>query len=137
MYKTFHKAKERLADIQAVDFFFAKEVLTLINSQSIRLENSSKDILFHLLIELMSAYSFGHSCIKIKDLADKTLFASQEDEQEPREGYKLPSYKELIDILGFINYKNSLFILLKILIPYISKDFGVMRKKLQNLLDKN
>ena len=104
MYKTFHEAKERLADIQAVDFFFAKEVLALINSQNIRLENGSKDILFHLLIELMSAYSFGHSCIKIKDLAGKTLFASQDDEQEPREGYKLASYKELLDILDSIDY---------------------------------
>lgn len=104
MYKTFHQAKERLADIQAVDFFFAKEVLALINFQNIRLENRSKDTLFHLLIELMSAYSFGHSCIKIKDLADKTLFASQGDEQEPREGYKLASYKELLDILDSIDY---------------------------------
>ncbi|WP_150466961.1 exodeoxyribonuclease V subunit alpha [Francisella sp. SYW-9] len=104
MYKTFHEAKERLADIQAVDFFFAKEVLALINSHNIRLENSSKDTLFHLLMKLMSAHSFGHSCIKIKDLADKTLFASQDDKQEFREGYKLPSYKGLIDILGSINY---------------------------------
>ncbi|MED7788455.1 exodeoxyribonuclease V subunit alpha [Francisella sp. 19X1-34] len=106
MYKSFHKAKERLADIQAVDFFFAKEVLALINSQSIRLENDSKDILFHLLIGLMSAYSFGHSCIKIKDLADKTIFASEEGDDELKEGYKLSSYKELIDILDSINYTN-------------------------------
>lgn len=104
MYKTFHEAKERLADIQAVDFFFAKEVLALINFQNIRLEKSSKDTLFHLLIELMSAYSFGHSCIKIKDLADKTIFASEEDDGEFKEGYKLSSYKELIDILDSINY---------------------------------
>ncbi|MED7818351.1 MULTISPECIES: exodeoxyribonuclease V subunit alpha [unclassified Francisella] len=115
MYKTFHKAKERLADIQAVDFFFAKEVLALINSQNIRLENSSKDTLFHLLMELMSAYSFGHSCIKIKDLADKILFASQDDEQELREGYKIPSYKELIDILDSITYTK--------LPIYFAKDF--------------
>ncbi|MDE5010864.1 exodeoxyribonuclease V subunit alpha, partial [Francisella tularensis subsp. holarctica] len=30
MYKTFHKAGEQLADIRAIDFFFAKEVLDLV-----------------------------------------------------------------------------------------------------------
>lgn len=30
MYKTFHKACEQLADIRAIDFFFAKEVFDLV-----------------------------------------------------------------------------------------------------------
>ncbi|BCD90374.1 RecBCD enzyme subunit RecD [Francisella halioticida] len=104
MYKTFHKAKEKLANIQAVDFFFAKEVLDVINPQIKSSDGKTKEILFYLFIELMSAYSFGHSCIKIEDLANKVLFASEKGVEEFKEGYKLPSYVELIGILDSINY---------------------------------
>ncbi|MDE4972179.1 exodeoxyribonuclease V subunit alpha, partial [Francisella tularensis subsp. holarctica] len=72
MYKTLHKACEQLADIRAIDFFFAKEVfdlfkkttpsMTTLSSESYppfhgakgnELEQNSKEILFHILMKLM------------------------------------------------------------------------------------
>lgn len=38
MYKTFHKACEQLADIRAIDFFFAKEVFDLAKNLSKKLK---------------------------------------------------------------------------------------------------
>ncbi|MFV9976298.1 MAG: exodeoxyribonuclease V subunit alpha [Francisella endosymbiont of Hyalomma asiaticum] len=102
MYKTFREASKKLASIKAIDFFFAKEVLELINLQTSSRNSSARDILFHLLIELMSAYSHGHSCIKISNLADKTIFACDKDQNKA--GFKLPSYQEIITILKSLDY---------------------------------
>ena len=102
MYKTFREASEKLASIKAVDFFFAREVLELINLQTSSRNSSARDALFHLLIELMSAYSHGHSCIKISNLADKTIFACDKDQSKA--GFKIPSYQEIITILKSLDY---------------------------------
>lgn len=170
MYRTFKECAENLANIKAVDFFFAKEVFDLIKrcnyrdtrlrgyDGSIVIPNSDREsprysdnsqnndmlhfdklsdrvqddsshaqsdnynvhddsdvVLFHLLMKLMSAYSHGHSCIMIKDIADEKKFACQEDGEELKVGYKFPNYAKLIDILNSINYTN--------LPIYFAKDF--------------
>ncbi|ALB01404.1 exodeoxyribonuclease V subunit alpha [Francisella persica ATCC VR-331] len=102
MYKTFREASEKLASIKAVDFFFAREVLELINLQTSSRNSSVRDTLFHLLIELMSAYNHGYSCIKISNLADKAIFAC--DKYQNKVGFKLPSYQEIITILESLDY---------------------------------
>ncbi|APC91172.1 MULTISPECIES: exodeoxyribonuclease V subunit alpha [Francisella] len=120
MYKNFREASEKLANIKAVDFFFAKEILELIkktsatpgsNRESFGLHDkytrpreydTKQSVLFHLLMKLMSAYSHGHSCIKISNLADKTIFACDKDQSKA--GFKLTSYQEIITILESLDY---------------------------------
>ncbi|GAB4222360.1 MAG: exodeoxyribonuclease V subunit alpha [Francisella sp.] len=101
MYKTFYKACEKLADIRAVDFFFAKEVLNLINV------TEGREVLFHLLMKLMHLYGDGHSCINIEDVANKTIFATDKSEDGLiKLGFKMPSANKIKDILDSLNYDN-------------------------------
>ncbi|ABK90231.1 exodeoxyribonuclease V, alpha subunit [Francisella tularensis subsp. novicida U112] len=126
MYKTFHKACEQLADIRAIDFFFAKEVfdlvkkttpsMTTLSSESYPplhgakgndLEQKSNEILFHILMKLMHVYSHGHSCLKIADISNKTIFASEQSNQsDAKVGFKMPSSDKIANILDSLNYDN-------------------------------
>ncbi|AIT10062.1 exodeoxyribonuclease V subunit alpha [Candidatus Francisella endociliophora] len=113
MYKTFKEASQSL-DIRPVDFFFAKEVLEEIKVRY-KIEQTSANILLHLLMKLMSEYGHGHSCIRLKEVADTTVFASDIADDEPKEGFKLPEHKQLLSVLTQLNYDN--------LPIYFTKDF--------------
>ncbi|APD50200.1 exodeoxyribonuclease V subunit alpha [Francisella hispaniensis] len=126
MYKTFHQACEQLADIRAIDFFFAKEVfdlvkktipsMTTLSSESYLplhgakgndLEQKSNEILFHILMKLMHVYSHGHSCLKIADISNKTIFAlEQTNQSDAKVGFKIPSFDEIVSILDSLNYDD-------------------------------
>lgn len=126
MYKTFHQACEQLADIRAIDFFFAKEVfdlvkkttpsMTTLSSESYPLlhgakgndlEQKSNEILFHILMKLMHVYSHGHSCLKIADISNKTIFAlEQTNQSDAKLGFKMPSFDEIVSILDSLNYDD-------------------------------
>lgn len=103
MYKSFREASKNLANIKAVDFFFAKEVMDQLNLKCKKLDYTQQDILFYLLIRLMYAYRFGHSCIFIKDLANQTIFSS-EIEENIKEGFVLPKYEQILRILESLDY---------------------------------
>ncbi|AJI55965.1 exodeoxyribonuclease V, alpha subunit [Francisella philomiragia] len=124
MYKTFHQACEQLADIRAIDFFFAKEVFDLVKkttpsiitlsselypplhgAKGNDLEQKSNEVLFHILIKLMHVYSHGHSCLKIADISNKTIFASEQSTQsDAKVGFKMPSFDEIVSILESLDY---------------------------------
>ncbi|WP_187985967.1 exodeoxyribonuclease V subunit alpha [Francisella marina] len=124
MYKTFHQACEQLADIRAIDFFFAKEVFDLVKktipsiitlssdlypplhgAKGNDLEQKSNEVLFHILIKLMHVYSHGHSCLKIADISNKTIFASEQSTQsDAKVGFKIPSFDEIVSILESLDY---------------------------------
>ncbi|AJI52495.1 exodeoxyribonuclease V subunit alpha [Francisella philomiragia] len=119
MYKTFHQACEQLADIRAIDFFFAKEVFDLFKNSSKSLTNNchsgldpesleyskNENVLFHILIKLMHVYSHGHSCLKIADISNKTIFALEKTNQsDAKVGFKMPSFDEIVSILESLDY---------------------------------
>ncbi|AEI35896.1 exodeoxyribonuclease V subunit alpha [Francisella salina] len=124
MYKTFHQACEQLADIRAIDFFFAKEVFDLVKkttpsiitlsselypplhgAKGNNLEQKSNEVLFHILIKLMHVYSHGHSCLKIVNISNKTIFASEKTNQsDAKVGFKMPSFDEIVSIFESLDY---------------------------------
>ncbi|KFJ42640.1 exodeoxyribonuclease V subunit alpha [Francisella philomiragia] len=124
MYKTFHQACEQLADIRAIDFFFAKEVFDLVKkttpsiitlsselypplhgAKGNDLEQKSNEVFFHILIKLMHVYSHGNSCLKIADISNKTIFASEQSTQsDAKVGFKMPSFDEIVSILESLDY---------------------------------
>ncbi|MEY8701693.1 AAA family ATPase, partial [Francisella philomiragia] len=119
MYKTFHQACEQLADIRAIDFFFAKEVFDLAKNLPKSSKNNchsgldleslkySENVFFHILIKLMHVYSHGHSCLKIADISNKTIFASEQTNQsDVKVGFKMPSFDEIISILQSLDYNK-------------------------------
>ncbi|QWU98845.1 exodeoxyribonuclease V subunit alpha [Francisella salimarina] len=128
MYKTFHQACEQLADIRAIDFFFAKEVFDLAKNLPKSSKNNchsgldpeslkySENAFFHILIKLMHVYSHGNSCLKIADISNKTIFVSEQSTQsDAKVGFKMPSFDEIVSILESLDY-NKLPI-------YFAKDY--------------
>lgn len=67
--------------------------------------NSSATILFHILMLLMSKYAYGHSCIKIADIADEIFFDS-DDKDQPKAGYKFVNHSQIVSILDSLDYKG-------------------------------
>ncbi|MEY8713699.1 exodeoxyribonuclease V subunit alpha [Francisella philomiragia] len=117
MYKTFHQVCEQLADIRAIDFFFAKEVFDLAKNLPKSSKNNchsgldpeslkySENAFFHILIKLMHVYSHGHSCLKIADISNKTIFVSEQSTQsDAKVGFKMPSFDEIVSILESLDY---------------------------------
>ncbi len=102
MYSSFKKCQEQLADVAAVDYFFAKECLNVISTHS-KLDENQQEILFHILIKLMNSYSLGHSCEIVANIANKTFFDSKE---ESLKGYKTPGYNDLVALLDLLDYEN-------------------------------
>lgn len=113
MYSSFKQAKEQLADINAIDFFFAKEAMVEITRLNKDLSDNSKSVLFHTLIKLMNSYSFGHACERVSDIADKTFFQtkptedkSKETEEVEKAGYTFPNAQTMQAMLESLNYTN-------------------------------
>ncbi|WP_395167067.1 exodeoxyribonuclease V subunit alpha [Francisella salimarina] len=119
MYKTFHQACEQLADIRAIDFFFAKEVFDLAKNLPKSSKNNchsgldpeslkySENAFFHILIKLMHVYSHGNSCLKIADISNKTIFVSEQSTQsDAKVGFKMPSFDEIVSILESLDYNK-------------------------------
>ncbi|MFC4892015.1 exodeoxyribonuclease V subunit alpha [Pseudofrancisella aestuarii] len=104
MYRNLLECKNNLADIEPIDFFFAKETS---NFFKLTYQNS-KSLLFHLLVALMSSYREGHSCLDIKSIANKILWQQiQDDDLERIEGYSFPSESEIENLLKILDFKNS------------------------------
>lgn len=119
MYKTFHQACEQLADIRAIEFFFAKEVFDLAKNLPKSSKNNchsgldpeslkyseNENVFFHILIKLMHVYSHGHSCLKIADISSKTIFASEQiNHSDAKVGFKMLSFDEIVSILEPLDY---------------------------------
>lgn len=100
MYRNLLECKNNLAEIEPIDFFFAKET-----SQFFKMaDQDSKNLLFHLLMVLMSSYREGHSCLDIRSVTNKTLF---EDVDLEKQGYSFPSESKIEDLLQRLDFKNS------------------------------
>ncbi|MFT6901125.1 MAG: exodeoxyribonuclease V alpha subunit [Colwellia sp.] len=76
LYKQFHYAQEQLNNIEAVDYFFAKEIQQSLAKN----DTNNNQQLFHLLIALSESLRAGHSCLPIVTLAN-TCFGYSCDKQ--------------------------------------------------------
>ena len=67
MYKNSQDCQNHLEDIEAIDYFFSKQILDELNEK----ENS---LLLHVFIALHYYSRQGHSCMPISAIADKQLW---------------------------------------------------------------
>ncbi|MBA6352100.1 exodeoxyribonuclease V subunit alpha [Colwellia sp. BRX9-1] len=68
LYKQFSHAQQQLNNIEAVDYFFAKEIQqSLVNRD--KHNNNDNQQLFHLLIALSESLRAGHSCLPLATIA--------------------------------------------------------------------
>ena len=71
-YQHFHQASKQLQGLNAIDFFMAKEVCQLLNSDS--------ELLFHIVIATHQFLADGHSCAPINKLSDTHIGQSFDEE---------------------------------------------------------
>jgi exodeoxyribonuclease V alpha subunit len=78
-YPRFLHAQQQLSNIEAVDYFFAKEItqsLTMSRSQN----ETQHTHIFHVLMALSESLRAGHSCLPLSVIANST-FGHSSDEQ--------------------------------------------------------
>ncbi|NQZ21725.1 MAG: exodeoxyribonuclease V subunit alpha [Colwellia sp.] len=69
IYKQFQQAQQQLSNIEAVDYFFAKEMSQSLHCDSL-LDNEQNSQIFHLLVALSESLRAGHTCLPLSAIAN-------------------------------------------------------------------
>jgi len=96
IYQQFNQAQQQLNNIEAVDYFFAKEILNSLGNIERDNVPSQSQQLFHLLIALSESLRAGHSCLPLSVIAN-TRFGYSCDKQGivTHHGFTFNDYKSL------------------------------------------
>lgn len=98
-YINFNQAQQQLADIEAIDYFFAREMLIALTINA-ELPGEKAQILMHLFIALSVSLRAGHTCLPITEIS-AVHWAIDFDEhgQCNHQGYVFPSTDVLSSLL--------------------------------------
>ncbi|SEK87767.1 DNA helicase/exodeoxyribonuclease V, alpha subunit [Colwellia chukchiensis] len=106
-YRSFAHAAQHLAGLQAVDYFFAKELSQCLSfakcKASAEYDSSAAHQWLHLLIALSVSLRDGHSCLPITAVAGKRYFVdSTTDATAPlaANGFEFADVKRLTNLLA-------------------------------------
>ena len=102
-YANFNRARQQIAGILAIDYYFAKEL-----SKTIRLSQTSDDFnqvsFFHLLLALSESLREGHSCLPLKSLADRCFgFACDIDNVITHHGFTFSDLEQLTGMFASVD----------------------------------
>ncbi|NQY89411.1 MAG: exodeoxyribonuclease V subunit alpha [Colwellia sp.] len=107
VYNSFFQAQQQLADIEAIDYFFAKEMLTALtksNELSSQLSITQAQILNHVFFALSASLRAGHTCLPLTELAQQHwAVAFDEQGQCSHQGFIFPDQDSLFDALTALN----------------------------------
>ena len=100
-YLNFHQAQQQLANIEAIDYFFAKEMLAALVENE---QTSTTQLLLHIFIALSANLRAGHTCLSLAQISN-LHWASAEDEQgvNSHQGFIFPNKESLINELTAVN----------------------------------
>ena len=69
VYKHFNQVKEAIQGVEAIDYFFAKEMLTALATEKVveqslhkNYQESHQENLYHVFLALSASLRAGHSC---------------------------------------------------------------------------
>lgn len=106
-YTSFNQAQQSLADIEAIDYFFAREMLMALTEQA-DLTAEQQELLMHLFMALSVSLRAGHSCLPITKVCDvHWAIAFDEQNQCSHQGYIFPSKTILISLLDKLKIDAS------------------------------
>lgn len=102
-YTSFNQAQQQLASLEAIDYFFAREMLNALTLQTI-LADDQTSALFHAFIALSVSLRAGHTCLPITEISD-SHWATAFDEQGlcTHQGVIFPSTDTLNSLLAALN----------------------------------
>ncbi|MBL4940281.1 MAG: exodeoxyribonuclease V subunit alpha [Colwellia sp.] len=108
IYTSFNHAQQQLADIAAIDYFFAREMLIALSNQTsltsellaIEQEKEQGQILNHLCMMLSVSLRAGHTCLPLAEISEQH-WGKAYDEQGlcTHQGYVFPNSDILSSLL--------------------------------------
>lgn len=102
-YINFNQAQQQLADIEAIDYFFAREMITALTNDS-NCSTDQEQILIHLFMALSSSLRAGHTCLPLSEISSvHWAVALDEQGQCSHQGYTFPSLTTLNSLLVELN----------------------------------
>ncbi len=103
IYHNFAQAKQALSGIEAIDYFFAKDVLVAVNC-----EEADSVQLFHLCAALTQSLRQGHVCLPINEVASQQWLAPERgDSVDEQKSFQFESFTELKALLIRLNILPS------------------------------
>ena len=111
VYNSFFQAQQQLVDIEAIDYFFAKEMLTalkesteILTKPSIKLSITQEQILTHVFFALSASLRAGHTCLPLTELAQQHWAVAVDDQgQCSHQGFMFPDKDTLFNCLTAFN----------------------------------
>ena len=109
---SFSYAQQQFSGLEAIDYFFAKEMSLAVNTLALNTKNETRDdinnILAHVFIALSVNHRAGHTCLAIYDIAGKCLGDAYDDQgQCSHQGFTFPDVKTLLTILDKLELSES------------------------------
>lgn len=100
LYRDFYQAQQQLADIEAIDYFFAREMITALTTKT-ELPAEQTITLMHLFMALSVSLRAGHTCLPITEMsAVHWAMALDEQGQCSHQGFIFPSSEILRTLLN-------------------------------------
>jgi len=95
-YQRFFEAQKQLCNIEAIDYFFAKEMFNTLISKNKSASNFI--VIFHLFIALSESLRKGHTCLDLNVIANSRFgFACDPDGIVNHHGFNFPDITDLND----------------------------------------
>lgn len=103
LYNSFFQAQQQLANIEAIDYFFAKEMLTALNKTS-ELSTEQEQLLNHIFFALSVSLRAGHTCLPLGELAQQHWGVAFDEQGEcSHQGFIFPDKDSLFNALIEVN----------------------------------
>ncbi len=122
VYSRFNQVKDVIQGVEAIDYFFAKEMLSALTTETVP-DISQQTNLYHLFLALSASLRAGHSCLPLSEVAEQHWgkgFASSKkankDNQQESEavnqelshaGFVFASLTQLQTMLSALNIQAS------------------------------
>jgi len=107
IYNSFFQAQQQLANIEAIDYFFAKEMLTVLKQTSelsTELSIKQEQLLNHVFFALSVSLRAGHTCLPLTELAHQHWAVAFDEQGEcSHQGFIFPDRDSLFNALTEVN----------------------------------
>jgi len=138
IYKQFQQAQQQINNIEAVDYFFAKEISQSLQCATL-LNNDQNKQFFHLLVALSESLRAGHSCLPLSVIAS-SHYGYRCDSQGivMNHGFVFPDEATLEKLLAALNEAKQLQVIVfnkgRL---YLRRYFNFEQELLTFIVDKN
>lgn len=103
LYNSFFQAQQQLVGIEAIDYFFAKEMLIALNKTS-ELSTEQEQLLNHVFFALSVSLRVGHTCLPLGELAQQHWAVAFDEQGEcSHQGFIFPDKESLFNALTAVN----------------------------------